>query len=336
MKRTRDPRRDLAGDPLPGVGATAAAGSEAAAVAGAGSERGGSEADVAAARARAGRLWAHARARSPLLDRVVRAVEHYRSHQASTLAAAVTYYAFLSFFPVLALAFAAVGLISAWLPSARGALEQGLTNVLPGIVGPGPGQLSLTTLEAAAGPVAGLGTLGVLYAGLNWITSMRVALQSVFDTPASDRPGLVRAYGRDVVVLVVIGLVLVASVGLTGVVTGYFERIADLVGIGRGPAWVVAGTCAALGVAANYVLFLAMFRLLAEPQVGTRGLRSGALLGGVGFEVLKQASTWLLASTVRQPAFQAFGISLILLVWISYFSRVVMFAAAWARTADRR
>ena len=52
-----------------------------------------------------------------------------------------------------------------------------------------------------------------------------------------------------------------------------------------------------------------------------------------GFELLKQASTWLLGATAQQPAFQAFGIALILLVWIYYFSRVLMYAASWAATA---
>jgi membrane protein len=55
-------------------------------------------------------------------------------------------------------------------------------------------------------------------------------------------------------------------------------------------------------------------------------------VGALGFELLKQASTWLLAATTRQPAFQAFGIALILLVWIYYFSRVLLFAASWAAT----
>ena len=39
------------------------------------------------------------------------------------------------------------------------------------------------------------------------------------------------------------------------------------------------------------------------------------------FEVLKAASFLLLASTQGSPAFQAFGIALILLVWINYTSR---------------
>ena len=81
------------------------------------------------------------------------------------------------------------------------------------------------------------------------------------------------------------------------------------------------------------VLFFAFFRLLARPgRRRTRSLWSGALLGAVGFEVLKQLSCLLLASTEGSPAFQAFGIALILLVWINYTSRVVLYAAAWAHT----
>lgn len=290
-------------------------------------------ADAATLKARAVRLVDDLRSRSTLFDHVVRAVLHYRARQGSTLAAAVTYGAFLSFFPVLALCFAAVGAVSAYVPDARAALEQGLQDVLPGMVGDGPGQLSMATLEASAGPVAGLGGLAVLYSGLSWISSMRSALQTLFDTPAGDRPGLVVAYLRDFATLVVIGLTLVLSVVVSEVVTGFSVHLAELIGLERGSAWLLTALSVLLGVGADTVLFVAMFRLLAEPPVTSKALWRGALLGGVGFEVLKQASTWLLASTTSQPAFQAFGISLILLVWIYYFSRIVMFAAAWARTA---
>ena len=58
-----------------------------------------------------------------------------------------------------------------------------------------------------------------------------------------------------------------------------------------------------------------------------------ALLGAVGFEALKLASSYLLKATQNQSALQAFGIALVLLVWINYFSRVVMYAASWAHTS---
>jgi membrane protein len=59
---------------------------------------------------------------------------------------------------------------------------------------------------------------------------------------------------------------------------------------------------------------------------------SGALLGAVGFEILKQISKYLIQATQNQPAFQVFGLALILLVWINYFSRIILYAAAWVWT----
>ena len=70
--------------------------------------------------------------------------------------------------------------------------------------------------------------------------------------------------------------------------------------------------------------------MLADPDLPRVALWRGAILGAIGFEVLKQVSQLLLQSTANSPAFQAFGIALILVVWINYFSRVVMYAASWA------
>ena len=63
---------------------------------------------------------ADVREHRPFVDHVVRTVEHYGSVNGNALAAAVTYFAFLSFFPILALAFAVVGLVSRAYPNADG------------------------------------------------------------------------------------------------------------------------------------------------------------------------------------------------------------------------
>ena len=101
--------------------------------------------------------------------------------------------------------------------------------------------------------------------------------------------------------------------------------------VAEGFFWVLA-LC--LGLAASTLLFFAFFRLLAQPEhpqpVAVVRLRSWA---PSLFEVLKQLSTFLLKATANSEAFQAFGIALILLVWINYFSRVVVLSAAWAHTS---
>lgn len=272
-----------------------------------------------------------ARERSPLLDHVVRTVEHYGDVNGSALAAAVTYFAFLSFFPILALAFAVIGFVSRAYPNADEDLIKAINEVLPNIVG-GEDGLDLSTFEQNAPGILSVGLVLALYSGLGWLSGMRTALIAVFEEPEKERPNLLLGKLRDILALLALGSVLIGSVAISGVATKLTTPILDYLGLGVGAAPVVFVIGLVLGLAANTVLFFAFFRLLAAPNVPTRSLWSGALLGALAFEVLKQLSTYLLAATKDQPAAQAFGIALILVVWINYFSRVVVLAASWAHT----
>ena len=273
------------------------------------------------------------RRRRPIVDHLVRMQEHYSEVKAGQQAGAVTYFGFLSFFPILALAFAGVGLISGVYPDARDATVDAIAEVFPGMIGDREGQISLDTIESAAGAAVGIGLVGVLYAGLGWLSSLRDALLIVFELPSYEQPSFVLGKLRDLLTLATVGLVLLLSVGVSGLVGRLSEDILDLLGLGlalRPLMWVLA---VVIGLLASTVLFLALFRLLANPHTPRRSLVHGAVLGAVGFEILKQVSGLLLSTTKGQPAFQAFGIALILVVWINYFSRVVLYAAAWAHTS---
>lgn len=271
------------------------------------------------------------RQRRPVVDHVVRTVQHYGAVNGTLQAGAVTYFAFLSFFPVLALAFYVVGQVSRVYPRAQRDLVTAIDNIFPDLVG-GDG-VPMRTIEEAAGAVALVSIAGVLYAGLGWITAMRDALESVFELPADDQPNFVVGKLRDLVSLATIGTLLLVSVAVAGLVSGLAGLVLHWLQLDAELDWVVVLLARGLGFAANVLLFFALFRLVARPYAPARSLWSGAALGAVAFELLKALSFLLLASTKEQPAFQAFGVALILLVWINYFSRVVLIAAAWAHTS---
>jgi membrane protein len=283
------------------------------------------------ARAKAALL--RARRRWPLLDHGVRTQQHYSRVNGSGLAGSVTYFAFLSFFPIMALAFFAVGYLARVYPDARDDMVTAIEQVLPHIVGPGKGQIRLTSIENAAGAVGLIGAVSLLYSGLGWLAGMRSALELVFELPRGEYPNFVVGKLRDLLTMLLIGLTLLVSVAVTGAVAGFSTALRDLLNLGPGLTWLLEVVGPLVGLGANVVLLMAMFRLLVDPPISRRALWEGALVGALAFEVLKQASSHLLASTKHQPAFQAFGIALILVVWINYFSRVVMYAAAWAQTS---
>lgn len=265
----------------------------------------------------------------------MRMVEHFGEVKGNLQAGAVTYFGFLSFFPILALAFFVIGWVSKVYPNAQDNLTEAIGEVLPGMLGDREGQISLASIQDSAGAVGIIGLAGVLYAGLGWLSGMREALLVMFETPQREQPNFVVGKARDLISLGLIGLVMMVSVAVSGIISRFSEQLLDLVGLGVGLSPLLLVVSVAVGVGASMVLFFALFKLLADPDVPRSSLWSGALLGAVGFEILKQLSTLLIASTKSQPAFQAFGIALILVVWINYFSRVVMYAAAWAYTSRK-
>lgn len=267
------------------------------------------------------------------LDHLLRMQEHYGGVKAGQQAGAITYFAFLSFFPILALAFFVVGLLSTVVDGANEALRTAITSLFPGIIGPEENQIQLADFRTFSGLVGLFGLAGVLYSGLGWVSALRQALVTLFELPEDEQLGFVPGKLRDLLVLATIGATLLVAVGVSGIVSRFASEILDFFRLDEELDWLVALLTSALGFGANVLLFFTIFRLLGRAKVPTGSMLSGAVLGAVLFEALKQVAFLVIAQTSEQPAFQAFGIALVLLVWINYFSRIVLYAGAWAYTA---
>jgi membrane protein len=251
----------------------------------------------------------------------------------------VTLAAFLSVFPLLARVRGRRlrGAVDAPGADAEQTLVNAIQSVLPGLVTTDPANdtaLQLSTFQESAPAVLSIGLPLAVWSGLGWLSSLRTSLVEAFDETRAEQPNWLIGKVRDLSALAVLGVVLMLSVTVSGVAGALAPRLLDLLHLDEQLSPLVRLVTPLLGVAANMVLFAAMFVLLARPRLPRSAIWSGALLGAVGFEVLKLASVYLLKSTSGQPAFQAFGIALILLVWINYFSRLVLYAAAWAYTAS--
>ena len=278
--------------------------------------------------------FAAARERYGLLNHAVEMWQHYTNVQGNVLAGAVTYFGYLSFFPVLALGFAVIGFVARGNPEGHEAMLSALQQVLPGLVGDegSDAPIKISTFTEAAGAATVFGLLGLLYSGLGWLSGLREALQAVFGVPAGDTRNLVMGKLFDLLTLVVLGGVLFVSLGTSAAVTASLEQTLEwlhldgVTGMGL-LAWLVA---VALGVAATTALFFVMFKLLPNPDLPAMALVKGALFGALGFEVLKALANVLIAATTKNPAFALLGVSLILLLYINYFSRITLLAAAWA------
>ncbi len=275
-----------------------------------------------------------ARARSRLLDHLVRAILHYDAVMGSQLAAGATYYAFLSFFPLVALAFAAVGYAVVYVPGVEQSVTEALSSIFPGLIGTDPGKINVQAIARQKAGVGVVGLLVLLYSGLGWISALRTSLQAVFEVASDKTRNFAVGKAFDLVVLAIVGVVLLVAVGLGTAVTGFTGALVDLLGLDRTPGsrglLIVVATV--VGLAVNTLLFFTIYRLLPRHRVPARSLLQGALLGAFGFEVLKQLAGIVIGFVTANPLYGAFAIMIALLVWINYFNRLAVLGAAWAVT----
>lgn len=273
------------------------------------------------------------RSRRPWVDHAVRAYDRNSEVQAGQLAGAVTYFGFLSFFPLLALGFSLVGLFSSIYPSIQDDVTQAVESAFPSLVGSGDGQIDIQQVIDAKAGAGIIGLLGLAYAGLGWLDAVRDALRRVFGTE-DEALGLVRKKLVDLLVLVLLGTSLLLSLAVSSLATAVTTFVLDLVGLADSVVAVVAlrVLSVAVAVAVDVVIFAILLSRLSGARLSWRRVRSGAVLAGVGFEVLKLVGTFLIARTTNNPMYATFGVVVGLLVWINLVSKLLVFAAAWTAT----
>lgn len=289
---------------------------------------------VAKGKARVGSWFDTARERSSAFDHLVRAYQRFTEQHGNSLAGSVTYFGFLSFFPLLAVAFAILVYVVIVYPDARAHVEQALQETFPGLIGSGPGKIDLSR-TARAGVSAGIiGLVGLIYSGTGWIDALRDALRAMWLQPVHKAPNIVLKKLWDLVVLVAFGVALVASVSFSGLATSATRVVLHAVGLSQVPGMGVLVRILAIVVAVAFdaFVFALLYGVLPGVRTPLRTLARGAVLGAIGFEVLKLVGTWLIGRTTGNPVYGAFAIMVGLLIWINFVSRITLLAAAWTAT----
>ncbi|MDX2673442.1 MULTISPECIES: YihY/virulence factor BrkB family protein [Streptomyces] len=247
------------------------------------------------------------------------------------LAAAITFISFLALFPLIAVGAAvAAALLS---DKQLDTIKDKLADQVPGI----SDQLGIDGLVANAGTVGLVAGALLLFTGVGWVGSMRECLRAVWELDDVQGANPVVAKVKDAVLLVGLGGAVLATVAVSSIGSMAVGRTADLIGIPDGGAGGVLLRVAALAVAvvADFLLLLYLLTLLPGVEPPRRRLVVAALLGAVGFELLKL----LLGSYMREVAgksmYGAFGVPIALLLWINFTAKLLLFCAAWTATGSK-
>ncbi|MFD9221217.1 YihY/virulence factor BrkB family protein [Streptomyces sp. NPDC060064] len=270
----------------------------------------------------AGLMRTHAWRSYETLDRV-----HW-----TRLAAAITFISFLALFPLITVA-AAIG--AALLGQEQLAeMENKLSEQVPGI----SDQLDLNSLVTNAGTVGLVAGALLLFTGIGWIGSLRECLRAVWELDDEEEGNPVLRRLKDAGVLLGLGATALASFAASALGSTAVGWSADRLGIDEGGASGVLLQIAALvvGVVADFLILLYMLTLLPGVEPPRRRLLVAALIGAVGFELLKLLLGSYMKGVASKSMYGAFGVPVALLLWINFTAKLMLFCAAWTATRSEQ
>lgn len=278
---------------------------------------------VARAKGRAS-SWAGWASATPL-GRAVHRFNHFRG---TRLAGTVTFYGFLSIFPVLVLAFSVALRVVGTDGVAR--LEDFIEGYVPGIAD----QLALQQVRQSAASLQILGVGTLLVTGLGWVDATRASVRSMWGLPDKHGNIVVRKL-VDLLALIGLGALVALSLAASTWVSGEGERLLVWLDLDGSRAGLVATTVLAQVLASLTATILVAYVLAGLPRIRIpwRVLLPAALVGGVALEVLKRLLIGYVSSFASNNTYGAFGVPIALLVWIYVIARLLMVIAAW--TAER-
>ncbi len=242
-------------------------------------------------------------------------IKKFGDDRGGSLAALLAYYGFLSLFPLLLLLVTVVGMVSGGNPAAIHRVEHSALSQFP-IVGQQLGA-NIHQLHQRGGVGVAIGIAGLLWGSQGTIQAGQYAMAEVWNVPNVERPGYLARLFRTLGMMGLLGVSLVASMGLAGVAT-----------IGNRAATDVAAAVV-LSLVLNAGIYALAFRLLTPKQIDWRSLLPGAVAGGVGWTVLQYVGGALVDHTLRNTSqiYGFFAVVLGLLAWIYLGAQLTLYAA---------
>jgi membrane protein len=211
--------------------------------------------------------------RHPVAGFPIAVVYKYVDDSGPYLAALITYYAFVSLFPLLLLATTVLSSVLAGNPDLQERLIDSALSQLP-VVGEQLGEprgLSGGTLGVV------VGILGALYGGLGVAQAVQHAMNTAWAVPRNNRPNPFLARGRSLLLLATAGLAVIGTTALSTLGAG-----------GAGSLGVLLRVLALVAsIVVNAVVFVFAFRLAAARHLTVGQVLPGALAAAVLWQLLQ-------------------------------------------------
>jgi membrane protein len=236
----------------------------------------------------------------------------FSDDEAGHLAALISYFAFLSVFPLLIVLATVVSRVLVNQPDLAAEVVSTAAGSFLAIGA--SGEVEPLNVSGIAFVVAVLVTL---WSGLAVANSMQIAMNTVYQVPKINRPGLLSRVLRSLELLIIIG------VGLP--VVGILQGVANRTVPGVAPnVAIVVGV-----LLLDTVLIALAFRQSTISKTTWRGVLPGAVIAAISWVVLQSLAAWLLTSKVAsaESNYGQFAVVIGLLFWFFLLAQITLYCA---------
>lgn len=255
---------------------------------------------------------------------VVAIFMRYREDRGREFGALLSYYGFVSLFPLLLVLATVLGIVLDENADLRNRILDTVYARIP-VVG---AQLrEATTGLDSSGLVLLIGLLVALWSGLAVVKHSQDALNLQWGVPRFRQPGFVSRTVRSVGALAVVGV----GILLATAATNLAAFLPEAAGLTR-----LLGS--ALAIVVNILVLTTSYRVLVRARILWRGLLPGGLVGGIALWTLQLVGGEYVARVVLDAGdvYGAFAIVFGLLVWIALLARVILLANEVNVVRERR
>jgi membrane protein len=257
-------------------------------------------------------------------------IQTFSKAEGALLSGSMAYYTFLSLLPLLMVAAFVIATIADPDLEAQAAVAEALNQVFPGI----GADIFESVIDQVVQNSAALGVFGLLsvaYAGSGFIGSMTACMNRMWQVPTGRNP--VGQKLVNILIVMLLGTVLLGSALLTIWVSATAQRTLEL-----GPTSPVISMIEELaGPISMLVVLLLLYRFLPARKHSWPSQLPGAVVGAVGFYVLKRGFDFWAAHSAGVSALPRSLVSVTLvLVWLGFFGQLILYGAALNVVLDRR
>jgi YihY family inner membrane protein len=240
-------------------------------------------------------------------------MKKFGDDQAGNLAALIAYYGFLSLFPLMLVLVTLLGMLLRNNPELQDTIRTSALANFP-VIGE---EISKNVHSLrGSGLALGIGLALALWAGLGVMKVLQTAMNALWNVPYRHRPSVWLSLLRAMLLLLVLGVITVASAAAGSVGAGSDSWLLGIAGI-------------AISVVLNLVLFLLAFRILTTEDVTWGDVFPGALIAALAWTALQAVGGYIVSHQLQgaSDTYGTFAMVIGLLAWIYLGAQITLFAA---------